>query len=169
MPDNSARFLPVQEARPGALFPYRGTETHGVENVNEWADVPQGGANEVIVEYQDPEPEPTPIPVRIVAEHSAEMREWRVIRDRAGTNNARQLVGQMLGRTSVTIKNLSDAVAPVDRVWVGPDSTTKQYTGYPLDPGKELNLSTESEIYTIANDGNTEVPLAAYIEFTVEL
>lgn len=102
--DAPERVVPVPEEYEGDNFPYRGTQTHGVEPVHvpeemrDWEGV-------VPAEYRVVEPEPEPTPVRIVQTGGRELHKWQVRRDYA-TGVVSRVAGRNDARTTLRVRNL---------------------------------------------------------------
>lgn len=153
---------PVQEAVEDDWNPYRGYEMHGVEQTADPVEIP-GYDGTVPVEYEKSEPEPKPTPVRIVNEGSRERRAFRV--NRAYSNGTPALiVRQYDRRSSVQIRNLS----ATKRVFIGPDPTVTNWTGFPVEANGTFSTNAETAVYAVTED-ETTVELAIYTEYTVEL
>lgn len=157
---------PVPEHYDGVNFPYRGTETHGVE--------PTKGAKYDTREFQYPEEkedhpepplsEPDPVLVRVVNQHARERRMWRPVRSQA-TQYATRIVGRNDARTNMRLRNLDAANA----VYIGSDSTVSAYTGYKVSAGAEIYpFNTTEEVWVCTGDTSI-VEIAVMYEYGVEL
>lgn len=147
----------------GPVFPYRGTQTHGVEPQTEQAAVgspenDEGGAVEF--DYVAPVEDAAPVPVRIVDTAAHEYSDWRANQSFANPSPNR-VVNRKEGRKSLTIKNIGTV-----HVWVGPDSNVSPMAGYRVDSGGgTFTLDGEAEVWAVSNDA-TAVPLCIYFEFS---
>lgn len=165
------RVQPVPEQYEGVVFPYRGTEQHGVAvpddaryNTREF-QYPEESPDE----YLEPEPEPDPIPVRLVNRTARERLDWRSARIRV-TDRAQTIVGRHDRRKRLRIKvhYQTDGVDS-NPVWIGQDDSVKPYTGYQMDRGETLDPFTSTEdVWAICNPGES-VEVSVMYEYAVEL
>lgn len=168
-PNRPDRVKPIPEKVEGENFPYRGDNDHGVapsKGVNsedyyehdEWADGP------AVIPVVKPEPEPEPVAVRIVQKTARERRDWR-----AGQFTVQDFGQQLLGRldkrlTVRIVNNSSDT-----NVYIGHDSGVRPYTGFILEPKKDIpDLQTTEDIWVVCDATKSAVVSFEY-EFGVEL
>lgn len=158
---------PAIEGYPGDVFPYRGTEDHGVTATDkptqpgDW----QTGRD---VEYMERPVEQDPIPVRIVEEGSRELRRFRVFVGYAGgtTNNMpKQIVGQDEERSTVRISNTSTDKT----VWISHSAEqASSVYGYPISAGEELVLYTHMAIYAMS-DNASDLGVRVLVEYSTAI
>lgn len=162
---------PIPERSFAPVFPYRGTQQHGVPVENQpW--IPhdaeaQSWEGEVVY---DPEYVPIqPIPVVIVNESQEEIRSWRAVTHSVRLDGAALVVGQNPRMTRVRLRNTAAADSDLV-VWIGHESNVGNLSGWPVYPGEMLELLTEEEVYAIvdrnAQDG-TYADLSIIIEHRV--
>lgn len=164
--DTPKRVQPEPEHYAGVNFPYRGTETHGVE--------PPHGAEYDTREFQYPEEHPIkylpeeeekpPIDVRVVNSSARERLDWRAVRVSVD-DTGQQILGRHDKRSAVRIRN-HDATNPV---YIGRSNGVQSYTGFMIPANSELYpfRSTE-EIWGITDSGNV-VEVSVMYDFAVEL
>lgn len=136
---------PVPEAYVGTNHPYRGTETHGVEDTVDPLPGLEYGTGRLI-EYDDPPTEPAPIPVKIVTEGGREIKRFRPVISYAGGTTSiqpRMILGADDARSQATIKNINTAI-----VWIGhePEYATA-LSGYPLRQYETYVTQTQEQVY----------------------
>ena len=164
-PAPGTALKPIPEEYEGHNFPYRGTETHGVDplyDVPVPADQWEGGSITVNVDHEKQAPQ-TVVPVRIVNQGPREIKEWRAFRVYAGANPS-ILVGKFDARESFTIRNLS----PDKKIYLGGDLQVSRGQGYPVDPGAVFSIDCDTEVWGISEDGS-DIDVAVYVVFTVEV
>lgn len=162
---------PIPERSFAPVFPYRGTQQHGVPvDPVPWiprdADA-QSWEGETVF---DPEIVPIePIPVIVVNETQSEIRSWRAVQMPVRTNAATLIVGQNTRMTRVRIRNMSASDSDTI-LWVGHESNVSRLYGWPVYPGEVLEIDTEEEIYgtldSTAQDADT-VDIAILVEHRV--
>lgn len=156
-----------EEYYEGQNQAWRGTELHGVPTEHNSKAVEYGNHNaenaDVVTKYAEPPNLADPVPVVVVNEYSREQRRFRTaqfsLRDRA-----QQIVGAHERRSSVRIRNMET----VNKVFVGTDASMSVIVGYRLDPGQELSLKTETEVFAMCNIGETAL-LSILDEYSVEI
>lgn len=158
-PDRPHPTAPVLETYDGSNHPYRGIESHGIEDTGrptnpqmEWAD----GTRKVV--YDEDKPAPDPVPVRIVTEGGEELRKFRASSVYAGVY-PRRIIGRNRDRTSVKIYNSGGTQAdPTWWIGVG-DNMVSNFTAYPIPPRSSLDLDTQDEVWACwAQDFTAAVP-----------
>jgi len=160
---------PIPERSYAPVFPYRGTQQHGVSVENQpWMPV---DANEQAwqgEEVFDPEFEPVkPIPVEIVNQGSREIRSWRAVHFYVGKTSPVLIVGQNTRMSKVTVRH-AGAAADDSVIWIGHDSNvTPSLSGWPLFPRESIEINTEEEVYAISTGTADTAPLSALIETAV--
>lgn len=168
------RTSPVIEEHTGDVFPYRGTETHGVDPVVPSAAVP-GHDGSVAVPTKPAPPEHEPVPVRIVQNDTDEIRDWAPRSIPILPGQKIRLVGRNKRRSKITIYNFSewhnDFFDPGNYIlWVGRDANVSQFAGVPLPANGNISISTTEEVWIWNNPETGDVP--AYVdaveEFTVD-
>lgn len=159
---NREPLKPVPEHYAGKNYPYRGTETHGVPDPTYTEpDVEFKGEDQHAV-YEEPVPETPPIPVRIVTEHSREIKSFRVVRYLVDMT-AILLLGQERERTKCRIRNTD----PVNTVFIGASGLNPWLNGYPILPGQEVaEIATTDAIWAVAP--TAPVAVAVFVEFNYE-
>lgn len=150
---------PILETYEGSNHPYRGIESHGVEDTGhpsdpqmEWDD----GTRKIV--YAEPPKEIEPVPVRIVSEGQEELRRFRAYPVYAGVN-PRRIINRNENRTSVKIFNTGGTQADATW-WIGVgDSMVQNSTAYPLAPRTSIDLDTQDEVWACwAADFTAAVP-----------
>lgn len=170
-PRRPDRVKPVPEHYDGENFPYRGTQTHGVQPPSDvdpgeyYENSAQDDGTELEdIPYVAPEEEPEPVPVRIVQKTARERLDWRAVRYSV-TDQAQQILGRHEKRKSVRIRVHGDT----DAIYIGNDSGLRTYTGYMVPAGTELfPISSTEDVWAIADSGKT-VEISIMYEFGVEL
>jgi hypothetical protein len=172
--DRPDRVQPVPEHVKGPEFPYRGTETHGVDPNNDPGEYYEGDSWDDTDDTErplPPIPEVDPIPVRIVQHESRERTEFRVQRFSV-TDQIQNLLGRHEMRKNLRIRVhafKTDGTANTDPVYIGADNGLKSYTGFEIAAGTtERDFSSTEDYWAIANAGTT-VEISLYYEFGVEL
>lgn len=164
-PAPGTAIKPLMEEYEGRNFPYRGTETHGVDplyDVQPSPDKWEGGSVTVDMDKLEQEPEKV-IPVRVVNEGSREIKEWRSYRVYA-TSRASILVGKFDARISFTLKNLSQDKT----LYVGGDLQVSTGQGYPVPAGGTFTVESDTEVWGIAED-TTDIDVAVYVVYAVKV
>jgi len=162
-PGTTEPVQPVPDTYGPTVFPYRGSEQHGVPMdvqttlQDQWVVDPVDAA-EVLHEA----PEHEPIPVRIVTESSREIKDWRTGQT-VVTGSPSLIAGRNDRRSVVRIKNCSATVA----VYVGNTLGVSTISGYPIAANGELAISTSEEVYGISAD-TTSVYVAVIQEVSVD-
>jgi hypothetical protein len=142
---------PVQ----GVVFPYRGTETHGVQPAHkppeydddEWTE------DDESKHYDQPETEVEPIPVRIVQEFANPRKEIRT-RQMPVSQTPVEIVNRNEARSRVWVKNIDQTNA----VYIGNDGNVTTVSGYKLVAGAELpGLVVTEDMYATTGDSTTAV------------
>lgn len=160
-PNPSFLVEPIAEEFPGQVYPYRGTESHGVDQAftpepspDEW----EGGS--VVIDTTPPEPEKVQ-PVRIVEKTSTEYDSWSVTRDNVADAPV-MIVGRNRRRKQVTIRNLHAA----DTLMIGTaNSSSLAGTGFPIPAGTERVISATEPVWAVSVTVN-QIPVAMLTEFT---
>jgi hypothetical protein len=155
-PDRPHPDAPILETYEGSNHPYRGIETHGVEDNGdpsnpqmEWAD----GTRKVV--YDEDKPSIDPVPVRIVTESKDELRSWRTRQALVQPNNIpTRIIGRNSRRTGLRLKNNNNFF-----IYVGDNESIASFTGYPLGSFESIDLDIEDEIWSL----NPDVALVANI------
>jgi hypothetical protein len=148
----------------GTVFPYRGTETHGVKPekapppyVDEW---PEEDASE---HYQEGPTEVDPVPVRIVQEFASPRKEIRT-RQMPVSQDPKQIVNRNEARSRVWVKNIDQTNA----VYIGNDSNVTTVSGYKLSAGQELPGIVATEDMWATTGDTTQVVLCILEELEVQ-
>lgn len=164
MNNDKLGLRPAVEGYTGNVFPYRGSEDHGVSATEKPLE-PSDWEHGVPVEYSERPIDVDPVPVKIVTEGSRELRRFRVVVGYAGSSSPRQILGQDEERSFVRIKNTtSDKTLYVAHHLEQATATW----GYPIAPGDELPTSTQMAIYASTSDTvDTAVPM--FVEYATEL
>lgn len=161
---------PIPERSYAPVFPYRGTEQHGVPVDNQpWMPVNADEQSWQGAESFDPAFEPiAPIPVEIVNRGSREIRSWRAVHFYVGKVTPALVVGQNVRQTKLTLRHAGD---PTDTtvIWIGHDTNViPGLSGWPLFPRESIEINTEEEVYAIGAGGTAEsVPMSILIEMAV--
>jgi hypothetical protein len=171
--DPSGEMVPLQpipDRFHAPVFPYRGTEQHGVHvDAQPWMPVDANAQSWQGEEPFDPEIEAIkPIPVEIVNQGSSEIRSWRAIHFNVGKTSPSLIIGQNTRMTKVTVRHAGLAASD-NVIWIGHDSNvTPGLSGWPIFARETIEINTEEEIYAITGAGTDEsTPLSAIIEVTV--
>lgn len=171
--DPSGETLPVRPIPDrvyAPVFPYRGTEQHGV-NVESQPWIPQDADEQSWQgeEVVDPEFDPIkPIPVEVVNQGAREIRSWRAVHFNIGKVSPALIVGQNVRQTKITVRHAGD-VNSTNVVWLGHESNVMPgLSGWPLFAREQIEINTEEEVYAITGTGTDETtPLAVIIEHAV--
>lgn len=179
-PERPDRVKPVPDEIKGPNYPYRGSNTHGVDQGpagadpeayyenDEWDD----GANATEIGYLPDEKIEDPVPVRIVSATGRERRDWRATRV-VVTDQAQQILGRhdKRLRTVITVHPFAadETTANTNPIYIGNDAGLRQYTGYRIGAGTTFDtlMSTE-DVWAIAPVGTT-VEVSVITEFGVEI
>lgn len=156
---------PEVEHVAGKVFPYRGTEQHGVSDPNIKIDYPdETWPDTTIAAFEEHKPDPEPVPVKIVRTGAREIRDWRT-RQTVVTGTPILVVGRNLDRTTVRIRNTSATIV----AYIGNTVSVSAISGYPIAANSEsIPITTSEEIYGISGDGNP-LTLAVLEELAVEV
>lgn len=156
---------PLPEGFGVGFFPYRGTQTHGVDPgmVTPVADEDSEGGKVDTSYFQPRTPDIDPVPVRIVEGAAHEYQRFRTWQAYLNATSPVLVAGRQDGRQNLRIRNF--ATVGTARVWLSADSNVTSYTGYPLSGNDELILSGEAPVYGIADTGT--VTLAVLSEYSV--
>lgn len=162
---------PTPEHIKGTVYPYRGTEDHGVpmpHGTDLTSDTDRYYVDESDLPHPDYMSEPVehpPVNVRVVNESPRERRDWRPFRFLA-TDQPQRLIGRSDNRTGLRIQNL-DAANPV---YITQDSGVSPIIGYVIGAGKEINnaLETTEDVWIICDAGKT-AEISGIQEFTVQV
>jgi hypothetical protein len=147
------------------VFPYRGTEPHGVAPTEHPTSAPGFNEDTVLADVTPEAPEPEPVPVRIVSQGGREVVQWRSMRAIVD-GSQRLIVGRNERRRNLRIRNMNAAGRTV---FIAPDSNVTSYDGWPLAPGTELQFTAaQSEVYGVSDDGS-QVEVAILSEHAIEL
>jgi hypothetical protein len=153
----------VELGAPTEVFPYRGTESHGVEPTARPRAVP-GHEEARDVPLDPPEDEPEPIPVVIRSSPGRQRRYCRTFRDYATVGNARQLVGNDDNRITVKVKNMG-----LQPIYVGNSAeTANAMHGWELVVGETFESATQGTLYASSSDA-VEHGVAIHVEYFVDL
>ena len=168
-PNRPRAITPVPEHVEGTNFPWRGPEEHGVtpnakpHDPDVYGVDPEDPHTHTIVTVDHPEKVPDPIPVRIVQEFGKEYREFgtdRLSLDFTTANNpsnrAVELVGRADDRTAVRIRNCDAA----NILLIGTSREETAMRGYPVYPGQEIALVTESPVFAVVVSSTYSAPTA---------
>lgn len=175
--DRPDRVKPVPDEIEGPNFPYRGAQTHGVDqgpNPNEYYENEQwdDGASATEMGYLPDEKIEEPVPVRIVSATGKERRDWRATRV-VVTDQAQMILGRhdKRLRTVITVHPFAadETTANTNPIYIGNDAGLRQYTGYRIGAGTTFDtlMSTE-DVWAIAPVGTT-VEVSVITEFGVEI
>lgn len=175
--DRPDRVKPVPDSIEGPNFPYRGAETHGVDqgpNPSEYYENEQwdDGASATEMGYLPDDKIEEPVPVRIVSATGKERRDWRATRV-VVTDQAQMILGRhdKRLRTVITVHPFAadETTANTNPIYIGNDAGLRQYTGYRIGAGTTFDtlMSTE-DVWAIAPVG-TSVEVSVITEFGVEI
>lgn len=158
-------LTPVMEHVAGENHAWRGLEDHGVDDVDLGIDPATNTVNidgrNVLVEYEGEPKIVDPVPVYIVAETSREYRQFWTDRFTT-TDGLSSMLGRDDRRISARVVNTDDAKT----VYIASSTADLAQRGYPLEPGRELEIRSEMPVYAIAADG-TNVTVGLYVETVV--
>lgn len=139
---------PVEDPDYAEVFPYRGTEQHGVDAGRPWTPTDATASSwEGPIKSEAPDIDPEPVPVRIVQEKNDELRTFHAFQTGCA-GSAVNIVGRDTKRTDVTIKNTSAA----NTVWIGSDTSVTPTNGYPIAAGSSETLAVDEPIYAVATN-----------------
>lgn len=175
--DRPDRVKPVPDEIEGPNFPYRGAQTHGVDqgpNPNDYYENEQwdDGASATEMGYLPDDKIEEPVPVRIVSATGKERRDWRATRV-VVTDQAQMILGRhdKRLRTVITVHPFAadETTANTNPIYIGNDAGLRQYTGYRIGAGTTFDtlMSTE-DVWAIAPVG-TSVEVSVITEFGVEI
>lgn len=172
-PDGTTSLImPIPERSYAPVFPYRGTEQHGVP-VEDQPWIPQDAdaqSWEGEVAY-DPEVEPIqPVPVIIVERSEREIRSWRSVVQGVRLNLSTLIVGQNDRMSRVRIRNLVSVDDTDMVIWIGHNANVGPLAGWPVYPQEIVELSTEEEVYAVLDpnaSSATNADVAIIIEHSV--
>lgn len=155
--------VPLPEAYAVPFFPYRGTQTHGVDpgKVTQVADEDSEGGKVDVSYFEPGAPDIDPVPVRIVTGTAHEYQRFHTWQVTLNALSAIMVASRKDGRQNLRIRNFS--AAGTGRVWLGSDAGVTSYTGYPLTGYDEIVFTGEAEVYGIADTGT--VTLAVLSEY----
>lgn len=158
-----AGFTVAPEDYRATVFPYRGSETHGVVPLTPMRrmDDPYAEGAIVHVDPMPPTPVPEPVPVRIVDTSPDDYKDWRTWGGFA-SDTTRMIANKKEGRTVLRIQNIS----LTDSMFIGADSTVTAYTGFRVLPGASFSLDCEAPVWAITGTPGVNVPFCAYMEFS---
>jgi hypothetical protein len=177
-PDRPDRVKPVPDDIEGPNYPYRGSNTHGVDQGPAGKDAEAYYANE---QWDDGATDPgyladekidEPVPVRIVSKTGHERRDWRATRVSV-TDTPQQILGRhdKRLRTIITVHPvLSDGTtANTDPIYLGNDAGLRPYTGYRIASGNTFDqLQSTEDVWAIADPGKV-IEVSIITEFGVEI
>lgn len=163
---------PVPERHQGTNIPYRGTEQHGQLHKNTFEDPPTHDRGYTPV-YEKPEPEPEPIPVKVVQDYARELKKCIFYQRPSGTNQGTSglvspalIVQGRYGRTKLTVKN---AMTSAFTIYIADtQGGCHPTTGWSLQFGESVTLSTEGEIWAWADSASAGT-LNVIEEYSIEL
>lgn len=176
--DRPDRVKPVPDSIEGPNFPYRGSETHGVDqgptNPDQYYENEQwdDGASTTEMGYLPDDKIEEPVPVRIVSATGKERRDWRATRV-VVTDQAQMILGRhdKRLRTVITVHPYAadETTANTNPIYIGNDAGLRQYTGYRIGAGTTFDtlMSTE-DVWAIAPVG-ASVEVSVITEFGVEI
>lgn len=168
-PDRPDRVEPVPEHYEGENYPYRGTQTHGVNptpgvdadayyGIGMWDD----GEHETIKTLPE-EKVVEPVPVMVVQREGRERLDWRAGRFLV-QSIPQEVAGRLETRRSLRLKNASE-----DKIiYIGPDSGLKPMTGYPLGPGEDVHIFSTENVFAVT-DGTDIAELGILTEYAIQI
>ncbi len=146
---------PVPDKVAGTVFPYRGTEQHGVQANQEppaYLDDQWPEDSEAPHYVQGPTEE-DPLPGKIVQESSSERMMFRTNQMPVSTTEPKPIVDRLDSRRNVTVKNPTGG----NDVWISPDENVNAVSGFLLEPGEQVTLRTTEQIWAITETAQTTV------------
>lgn len=175
--DRPDRVKPVPDEIEGPNFPYRGSQTHGVD-LSPGTDPEGYYENE---HWDDGATEPgylpddkieEPVPVRVVASTGKERRDWRATRVSVG-DVAQQILGRhdKRMRTVISVHPVANdgTTANTDPIYIGNDAGLRPYTGYRISAGNTFDqLQSTEDVWAIADPGKI-IEVSIITEFGVEI
>lgn len=155
---------PIPEGR-SPYIPYRGPNVHGGPNTTQaaYSEPEHYGDGSVAVHWNPPEAPDHIVPVRIIADAKEQITNFRTGQIPTG-DNAQMIVNRNRGRTNLKLKNLSAAGG--NACWIGSDESVNSMSGYRLDGGQELTLSSTEDVWAINVVPGAPVILSFLIEYT---
>lgn len=155
--------VPLPEGYATPFFPYRGTQTHGVNPgaVTQVADEDSEGGKIDLSYFEPRTPDIDPVPVRIVEGAVHEYRRFHTWQVQLNAVSSIMVASRKDGRQNLRVRNFS--TVGTNRVWLGSDASVTPYTGYPLTGNDEVIFTGEAEVYGIADTGT--VTIAVLSEF----
>jgi hypothetical protein len=163
-------IMPIPDRAYAPVFPYRGTQDHGVpvDNQNWIPEDADEASWQGETTYDVPVEPIAPIPVEIVNSGQNEIRAWRAVHFNVGKVAPVLIIGQNVRMTKVTIRHAGTA-ADDGVLWFGHDSNvTPNLSGWPLFARELVEINTAEEIYAVMGAGTAEsTPVAVIIEVTV--
>jgi hypothetical protein len=175
-PERPDMVKPVPEQVQGPAFPYRGSNTHGVDptkgvNLSEYYENNEFDDEEDTGQPLPPQDETDPVPVRIVQHSARELAQFRTVR--FSVTGPQQILGRHEKRSAVYIKVhkvLADgSTVNTDPIYVGSDSGISTYTGYRLDVGDNFPPINTTEDIWVTCDPTKVIEVSVIYEFGVEL
>lgn len=158
--DNQTPLEPVPEDYTGKVYPYRGTETHGVPDPDYTEPDLEFKGEQARVEYEEPEKETDPIPVRVVNEYAREETQWRVSRFPVSAGQSTHIVARDRTRTQVIVKVVTGSIVISDQ------QNPAAFTGYPLGAGETFTTDAVTPVYAT---GVADADVAVLQSYRVEL
>lgn len=161
---------PIPDRAEPINFPYRGSNTHGVEvEARPW--IPQDADEQSWTGEApyDATPYPLiPVPVEIVNRSAGEIREWRTVLSSASKLSSNRIAGANPRRTRMRIKHVNTADATAI-VFIGHDGAMSNLSAWPLSPGESVEITTEGEVWALLNSAatNPTADVAIILEMTV--
>lgn len=153
---NDKPLEPVPEDYAGKVYPYRGTETHGVPDPEYTEPDLEFKGEHARVEYEEPEREHDPIPVIIVNESAREETQWRVSRVPIDNGQSTHIVARDRRRTSVIVKVVTGSIVISDQ----PNPVA--FTGFPLVAGETFTTDAVTPVYATATSNADVAVLQSY-------
>lgn len=149
---------PLVEHYQGHVFPYRGTETHGVDPNFDIPPSPDEWEGGFVPVETEPVTKDKPMRVTVVRQGDDEILKLRIMQTQVGAN-PRLILGQMKERQTTRIKN-----AGAVTIWIGAnESVNKNVNAYPLAAGVEFVTNATTSIWGVSDDG-TEVIVCIAID-----
>lgn len=165
----------ISDVQPEHNIPYRGSVDHGIpvaEDFEPDEDQTQPDVGDLVTWDEPPEPKTEPIPVYTVpgpGKSGEVQRLFNAWQSYANIGPTR-IAGRHDARTTIKITNLAANGGPV--VWLGSDVNVTSMTGYPLQPGANVDLATNREVYAILDpaDADSAPVLVSLLEqYSVQL